>query len=162
MSPTGHLAIGFMSKQAAPKIHLVILLIASYLIDLLFMVFRVIGIDKADFAPWSHSLLMAIVWSIVTIMITYLITRQNKSSLILGLIVFSHWILDFIVWNNLPVAFDRTKEIGIGVYNMIGFDYTAAKFNSPTIIAMGLELGLLIIGLAIYFINRKKLKNITA
>lgn len=53
----------------------------------------------------------------------------------MALVVFSHWILDFIVWDNLPVFFDKTHVVGLGFYDKIGFSLTGLKMDSGTIIA---------------------------
>jgi hypothetical protein len=63
MSPTGHLAVGFIAKKFTPKTPVLVLLIAAYLIDILCFCFIATVLDSADFSPWSHSLLMAFVWS---------------------------------------------------------------------------------------------------
>ena len=156
MSPTGHLAFGFMAKQFTPKTPVFVLLIAAYLIDLLHFCFIIVGVDTAGYSLWSHSLLMALIWSVLTILLTLLITKKHRLSLILGLVVFSHWILDFLVWDNLPIAFNKTMMIGLGLYNLIGFDPSNIQFDKPMMIAALLETGLLVLGLFIYFRVRKK------
>lgn len=159
MSPTGHFAIGFVAKHYTPRTPVFILLIAAYLIDILYFSFIIIGLDTIDYSPWSHSLLMALTWSIVITLFTFLITKNFRLALILGIIVFSHWILDFLVWDNLSVAFNPTNKIGLGFYNLIGFDPSDIKFNSALIVATLTELGLLIFGVSIYIRVLKKLKS---
>lgn len=159
MSPTGHLAIGFAVKKYASKIPLIVFLIAAYAIDLIYFIFLALGMDKQDFDPWSHSLLMAIIWSGTACMITLLYSRNFRDGLVVGFAVFSHWILDFIVWDNLPISFDRTKVIGLGLYNKIGFSLTGLKTNSGTVVATSIELGMLIVGLAIYILYLRKLRK---
>ncbi len=156
MSPTGHLAIGFTAKKYAPQIPLVIFLIAAYLIDLLYFIFLALGIDTLDFDPWSHSLFMAIIWSISAGLITLLFSKKLRLGLVIGLVVLSHWILDIIVWNNVPVFFDKTHRVGFGLYNKIGFSLTGMELNSGTIIATSIELTMLIIGIAIYILYLRK------
>ena len=160
MSPTGHLAIGFAAKKITPKTHVLVLLIAAYLIDILYFGFLTINLETPENVPWSHSLLMAVAWSVMTILLTFLVTKKSRISLILGIVVFSHWFLDFIAWDSLPVAFDTTKTIGLGIYNLIGLDMTNIEFNSGMIIATVFELILLAFGLVIYFRVRKNHRNI--
>ena len=100
MSPTGHLAIGFTAKRFAPQIPVVVFLIAAYAIDLFYFVFLALGIDQLDYDPWSHSLFMAIFWSISAGLITLFISRKAHSGFVIGLVVFSHWVLDFFVWDD--------------------------------------------------------------
>ncbi len=156
MSPTGHLAIGFAAKKYAPQIPVIIFLIAAYAIDLLYFVFLAFGLDTIDYDPWSHSLMMAIIWSVSAGLLTILIDKKFRSGLAIGLVVFSHWILDFIVWDNLPLFFDKTHRVGFGLYNKIGFSLTGLKFNSGTIIATSIEFGMLLFGLAAYIIFLRK------
>ena len=159
MSPTGHLAIGFAAKKYAPKIPLIVFLIAAYAIDLLYFLFLGLGMDKQDYDPWSHSLFMAILWSVSASLITMLFSRKLRNGLVIGIVVFSHWILDFIVWSNLPISFDRRSVIGLGLYDKIGFSLTGLKLNSGAVIATSLELGMLMVGLAIYILYLRKLRK---
>lgn len=159
MSPTGHLAIGFAAKKYAPKIPLFVFLIAAYAIDLIYFVFLAMGMDTQDYDPWSHSLFMAIIWSVSAGLVTLFFCRKFKSGLVIGIVVFSHWILDFMVWNNLPVYFDKTKRIGLGLYSKIGFNLGGISSNSGTIIATSLELGILVIGIIVYIQYLRKQKK---
>ncbi|HCT63062.1 MAG TPA: hypothetical protein DIC19_03080 [Erysipelotrichaceae bacterium] len=156
MSPTGHLAIGFAAKKYTHDISLPILLIAAYTIDLLYFVFIALKMESYAFNPWSHSLGMAIIWSGLGALIFYLFKHNKKQALIIGLLVFSHWILDFIVWDNLPIFFDSTQRIGLGLYPRIGFSMSQIQLNLGSILATSLELLMLVVGLVLYFRNRRK------
>jgi len=160
MSPTGHLAFGFMAKYFAPKISIFILLIAAYLIDILYFIFQITGIETADYSPWSHSLIMALFWTFLTIGLPLLITKKIKPGLVLGMVVFSHWIMDFVVWNDLSIGFNKANVIGLGFYNIIGFNPSNFKFDSALIISTALELGLFAPGLYIYIRTKRNLKKI--
>lgn len=159
MSPTGHLAIGFTAKKYAPQIPVVVFLIAAYAIDLIYFIFLALGIDTFDYDPWSHSLFMAILWSISAGLITLFFSRKFRNGFVIGLVVFSHWILDIIVWDNVPIFFDKTHRVGLGLYNKIGFSLTGLKLNSGTAIATSIELGMLIIGLSIYILYARKTRR---
>lgn len=151
MSPTGHLAIGFAAKKWAPKIPLFVFLIAAYIIDLLYLIFLPLGIDSIGYSPWSHSLIMAVAWSAVSLLVTLIFTRDLKSSAFIGLVVFSHWVLDFIVWGNTLITFDRNLRVGLGLYDAIGFSQTnLTALNAATAVVSIIELGMLIAGIAIY------------
>jgi len=97
MSPTGHLALGFAAKKYSNDIPLPILLIAVYTIDLLYFVFIALKMETYAFNPWSHCLGMALIWSMLGGFIFYFYKHNIKQALMIGLLVFSHWILDFIV-----------------------------------------------------------------
>jgi hypothetical protein len=164
MSPTGHLAIGFAAKKYAPKIPLVVFLIAANAIDLMYFLFLALGLDTIDFDPWSHSLFMAVIWSVCAGLITILFSGKfsggkYRNGLVMALVVFSHWILDFVVWDNLPIFLDKAHVVGLGLYDKIGFSITGLKMDSGTIIATSLELGLLIIGVGIYILYSRKLRR---
>jgi hypothetical protein len=159
MSPTGHLAIGFAAKKYAPKIPIGVILIAAYVIDLIYFIFLALGIEKINYNPWSHSLLMAIIWSLFAGVVTLSASKELRSALVIGLVVFSHWILDFIVWGNLSLFFDKTNRVGLGLYDMIGFSLTSLKFDSGTILAAAIELSMLFVGLAVYLSFLRKLRK---
>ena len=62
-------------------------------------------------------LLMSLVWSVVIFGLTYLITQRLRDSVIIGLVVFSHWVLDFIVHNpDLPFAFTSSHRLGLSMW----------------------------------------------
>jgi hypothetical protein len=73
-----------------------------------------------------------------------------KASLLVGLAVFSHWILDFIVHvPDLPL-YDNAAKVGLGLW------------NQPWL-AFGLEAVLLLGSVAIYFqIQRRRRGSIVA
>jgi len=157
MSPTGHLAIGFAVKRWDSKIPLIWYLLGANFIDLFYVLLTVLGIESFGNNPWTHSLLMAIVYANLGGLLTYVISRHRNSSILMGIVIFSHWLLDFIVWDNLPLAFSKTPLLGLGLYNMIGFNISSLQFNSGLIIATSIELIMLIIGVFIY-LNAKKEK----
>jgi len=63
----------------------------------------------------------------------------------LGLVVFSHWIFDFLMHSNLPLFFEGSPQLGIGLEN------TGPGFLAITIF----DLVVLVVGIAIYFRARK-------
>jgi membrane-bound metal-dependent hydrolase YbcI (DUF457 family) len=90
--------------------------------------------------PYSHSLIAAILWSAVAAVI-YKAVWQAKASysaaLIVGLAVFSHWILDFVAHpRDLPI-YDNTLKVGLGLWN----------YRNPE---FGLEIALIAGGIILY------------
>lgn len=162
MDPIAHASIGLMAKPAAPKAPLWVLLVATEVPDLLFFAFEAAGIEHQavthfDFShgltylspaliPWSHGLFMCIIWSVVAAAIAFLFYRDRRTSIVVGLMVFSHWVLDFIAWPNLPLLFDGSPLVGLGL----------ATSGPGTIIGIILEIGLIAGGIAIYLITRKR------
>ena len=155
MGPLGHLGIGFAAKPAAPKTPLWALLVASEGLDLLSFGFVTIGIEEVslnlrDFiqgnitlsVPWSHGLLMSVMWSVLAAVIAFLFSGERRTADIIGLVTFSHWVLDFIVHPpDLPLLFQGSPMVGLGLW------------ASPPglIISFILEIILFAGGMAIYF-----------
>ncbi len=159
----GHLAIAMAAKPSVPKIPLLALLAASEALDILCFAFSAMGIENlgqsaTDLArgvqvivpgsiAWSHGLFMSVVWSAAAFTIAYLIYRDYRHGLVLGGVVFSHWLLDFIVHPaDLPLLFSGSPRVGLGLW------------TSPTglVISAVLEIALLGAGGTIYFLTRRK------
>ena len=163
MSGLGHLAPGLAAKSVTPGTPLWVLLIAGETNDLLYFLFSSAGIEpKAAIAvmdfnqgvkyltpasnPWSHGLFMSVIWAIMAAAIAFLFYRDRRTSIVIGLVVFSHWILDFLMHSNLPLFFNGSPQIGLGLENSGG------GFLFMTI----LDLLLLTAGIVIYFQTRKR------
>jgi hypothetical protein len=130
----GHLAIGFASKRALPRESLAVLLAAPLFLDLLWPVFLATGVESVqidpgntavtpldlhDF-PYSHSLLMAAVWSILFGLAFFLLRRDARTGVVLGGSVFSHWLLDFLAHApDLPLYPGSSTYLGIGLWNSV-------------------------------------------
>ncbi len=159
----GHFGIAFAIKPIAPKASLWALLVASETLDLLCFGFVAVGMEKTSvtqtdivhgvrtivpgYLPWSHGLFMSLVWSVVATGIAYLFIRDRRASGIIGAVVFSHWILDFIVHPpDLPIFFDASHALGLGLWT-----------SGTGIILSGiLELILLAGGIAIHIVARRR------
>jgi membrane-bound metal-dependent hydrolase YbcI (DUF457 family) len=163
MSGIGHLAPAFAAKSTAPKAPLWVLLIAGETNDILYFLFSSAGLEpKAvitvmDFNqgvkyltpvsnPWSHGFFMSMIWAMTAAAIAFLCYRDRQTSGVVGLVVFSHWILDFLMHSNLPLFFDGSPQVGLGLEN------SGTGFLFMTV----LDLVLLAAGIAIYFIARKR------
>jgi membrane-bound metal-dependent hydrolase YbcI (DUF457 family) len=163
MSPLGHLAIGFAAKPIAPIAPLWALLLASEVPDLLFLGLEAAGIEYQAITqtdlnqglqiinpgsnPWSHGLFMTAVWSILIAGIAFFFFRNRRTSIVLGLMLLSHWVLDFLVHPpELPLLFDGSPLVGLGLWSS-GFGL---------IISVILEIVLLAVGIAIYLRTRKR------
>lgn len=156
MAGLTHLGIGLATKRIAPTVPLWGLIISTYLIDILYFVFFFIGIEGPNKVSWSHSLLTAAIWAGLSIIITGIISRNTRISLLIGLLVFSHWFIDFITWPIGPSLFpvENSPTISLGLMDFI--------YSSDIGMIIGIfliEFGSLIIGFGIYFLTRKELKN---
>jgi len=141
----GHLAAGMAAKRIAPEVPLGALLVSGTAIDTLWGVFSIAGIEAPAVAvgetktiAWSHGLPMAVVWALVGCAIAYLFTRNRRTSIVIGCVVFSHWVLDFVsLAPLLPLAFEGSLTVGLGLY-------------SSMVVAVIADLGLLVLSIAIY------------
>ena len=130
----GHFAVGFAAKRTAPRASLGTYVAATIFLDMLWPVFILLGIEKVrivpgitafspfDFVsyPWSHSLLMALVWSFVFGGAHYMFRRDATTAKVLAAVVFSHWILDWVSHRpDLPLAPGLTFRTGLGLWNSI-------------------------------------------
>jgi hypothetical protein len=165
MAGLAHMGVGLAAKPAAPKIPLALLIVCAYVIDILWAVFFLAGIEHLS-APggettnyWSHGLFMAVIWSLVAAFVAWLISRHRRTSLIIGLLVFSHWLLDFISHpmtavfadqTGLPLFFEGSPLVGLGVW------------RTQLGVTIG-EYGTFILGLLIYIftlVRRRKQKKV--
>jgi membrane-bound metal-dependent hydrolase YbcI (DUF457 family) len=130
----GHFGVGLGAKAIDRKPSLGTLFFAAQFVDLLWPVFILIGIEKVKiepgntaftpfnfiYYPFTHSLLAAIFWGVVFMGVYYYNKRKLRTSVILGLLVVSHWVLDFIVHRaDLPLVPWSDFKVGLGVWNSI-------------------------------------------
>jgi hypothetical protein len=68
--------------------------------------------------PFSHSLVMVLVWSLLVGGIYYGIRRYRRGAFVIAAAVISHWILDFIVHRtDLPIRPGGEARSGLGLWN---------------------------------------------
>ena len=98
----GHIAVGLAAKRVAPKTSLGLLVAAPLAVDLLWPIFVLAGVERVridpgntaftplafTYYPWSHSLLMSLVWSVVAGAAYWLWRRYRAGALVLGAGVF--------------------------------------------------------------------------
>lgn len=153
MTPIGHFGVGLFSKRFAPGLPLWLLLLASWLPDALYLLFAGIGIESAANitapasvpCPWSHSLAMVFAWALIAALLVYLIWRRKYDALVAGLLVVSHWILDWLVWSNEPLWVSLSSLSGIGLY-----DKYLLPLSHGGLYTLALETVLFIGGLTVY------------
>ena len=129
----GHFAVGFAAKKFAPRTNLAILIAAPIFLDMLWPVFLLLGWERVridpgntrfapfDFVsyPWSHSLLMSIVWATVFALVYHLITRYWPGTVVIWIGVVSHWILDWISHGPDMPLYPGGPRFGLGLWNSI-------------------------------------------
>jgi hypothetical protein len=127
----GHLAVALGAKTAEPRAPLAAYVAAAFGLDLLWPVFLLAGIETVrvhpgataftplDFVsyPWSHSLLMSVAWGGLAAIVTSGISRNRRAALLIGLVVVSHWVLDWVTHvPDLPL-WPRGPKMGLGLWN---------------------------------------------
>jgi hypothetical protein len=133
----GHYSVAFAVKSERNRIPLWVLFVAVQFLDYIWATLVLLGIEKlrlikgftagsmldSYFHPYSHSLIAAMAWSAIAVLLyqplcSWLGYSYRKSAaLIVGLAVFSHWILDLIAHpRDLPI-YDNTLKVGLGMWN---------------------------------------------
>ncbi|HMK29012.1 MAG TPA: hypothetical protein VK473_04945 [Terriglobales bacterium] len=125
---------------------------AAQFLDLLWPLFLLAGIERVRIAPGntrftpldfydypiSHSLATSVAWAAGFALIYRWLRRDGRGSLVLGLAVFSHWVLDFVAHRpDLPLAPGSSRYFGLGLWNSVAA-------------TLAVELLLFLIGLALY------------
>ena len=149
----GHYGVSFALKRADPTLSMGLLFLAVQLLDVLFSVFVLAGVEKMRivpgftaynpydlyFMPYTHSLVGAAAWSLLVAGAWLLLDRREVAAAILmGAAVFSHFVLDVPVHTpDLPLMGEASPKLGFGLWN-------------HRWAALGLELACLGVGLIVY------------
>ncbi len=130
----GHLAVGLVAKRIEPKLSLGTGVLAAMLVDLLWAIFLIAGIEHVHFKPgmgagnyfdaydiaMSHSLLMGAVWAALFAAAYFLRRHYPRGAWILFAAVLSHWFLDFVSHRpDMPLAPGVHRYFGLGLWNSI-------------------------------------------
>jgi hypothetical protein len=154
MAALAHAGVGFAAKRVAPTVPLWALLAAAYFIDLVWAGFWLLGLDHLPKvgievpAPWSHSLTMACVLSLGAAAVASLFTRSMRVRVLVGTLVFSHWLVDFITQPMraaFPGAGFRMRVFFSEQPTIEGF----GLYSSPLVLNI-VEYGTLALGVAAY------------
>jgi membrane-bound metal-dependent hydrolase YbcI (DUF457 family) len=127
----GHYALGLAAKRAAPHTSLGNLFIAATLADLLWPIFLLLGLEHVhavpgtnpflvgwfDDYPYSHSLFMLLVWGALFGYLYRARTGDTQGALVLGILVVSHWVLDFITHRPDMPIYPGGPQVGLGLWN---------------------------------------------
>ena len=160
MSPLGHFSIGFFAKKYGYKLNIFLLLFASFFIDTVYYISNALGGEIEGKLSYSHNFLSAVIFSIFFYGIAMLISHSHKLSYVLGLVVFSHWALDFLVWDNLSWLPRSPQNIGLGFYTWLGIDTSNVEFNLAALFTTVLEVTMLTIGVLVFIKARKRHKKL--
>ena len=158
----GHFAVGLASKKLSQLPSLAIMFIAVQFLDLIWPILVLLGIETFEIQegitkltplnfthyPYSHSLMMSIVWGLLFGLIYFVITKQARNSILMSGLVFSHWVLDFITHRpDLQLTPFSDYRVGLGLWNYPVFE-------------MIIEIGLFLLGVYFYYTILKPKRKI--
>jgi len=130
----GHFGLGFAAKKVTLRPSLGTLFMAAQFVDLLWPLLLLFGLERVEIDPgntaftplnfvsypYSHSLLFAVVWGVLFGTVYYIIRKNKQASIVLGLLVVSHWLLDLIVHRpDLPLLPWMGPKVGLGLWNSV-------------------------------------------
>jgi len=154
----GHYAAAFAAKAIEPKAPMWTLAAAAQLVDIGWSALIIAGVERAsvdpalpgsslvlEHMPWTHSLPMALVWAVGAALLVKLVLRLPIwASAIVGLTVFSHWLLDWLVHRPDLELWIGGPRVGLALWN----------YPVPE---QALEIGLLAVCGAAWVASRKTL-----
>ena len=138
----GHYGVSFAAARMNRRVPLWALFIAVQLLDVLWAPLVLLGIEKVrivpgitasnpldlHYMPYTHSLVMAVVWAAAAYGFSRLWRADRDAASVVGLAVFSHWVLDLVVHRpDLPL-YNDTAKVGLGLWNRpaLAFNLEAA------------------------------------
>jgi hypothetical protein len=130
----GHFGLAAVVKAREPQIPLWALMVSTQLLDIIFVVLYLIGVEKIvpvdgtnggygqlvgrNF-DYTHSLVGALIISLIAMVVAG-IPWGRRNGLIIGAMVFSHWVLDLLVHRPdlaiLPGNAGDLPRIGLGLW----------------------------------------------
>jgi hypothetical protein len=130
----GHFGVGLAAKKIDNRPSLGTLFFAAQFIDLLWPIFLLLGVEKVAiepgnttftplnfiYYPFSHGLVSVLIWAVLFGVVYYAIRKNLKTSLLLGGLVLSHWILDLFTHRpDLPLLLGHGTKVGLGLWNSV-------------------------------------------
>lgn len=154
----GHYSVAIAAKSASPTTPLWTLALGCQLVDVAWSVFMMTGIERAsvdpdlpgmqlvlEYMPWTHSLPGALAWSVLAVLASrYLLRLSLNGALLVGAVVFSHWLLDLIVHRPDLALWPGGMKVGFALW-----DYEVAE--------QAVEIGLLAMAAVFWGATRRSL-----
>ena len=127
----GHYAAALAAKAAQPKAPLWTYVLGAQLVDVAWGGLVLAGVERMSldkslpgsplvlsYMPYTHSLPAAVIWAVaVGLVAAFLLKLPRAAAVAVGLVVASHWGLDFLVHRpDLPLGFGGPK-VGLGWWN---------------------------------------------
>ncbi|MDP9088596.1 MAG: hypothetical protein M3O26_07635 [Pseudomonadota bacterium] len=129
----GHFAVGFAAKRVAPRTNVAVLIAAALFLDILWPIFVLLGWEQVrldpgntryvplafTYYPWSHSLVMSMLWASAFALVYYAAVRYRPGALMVWIAVVSHWILDWISHGPDMPLYPDGPRVGLALWNSI-------------------------------------------
>lgn len=130
----GHLAVALGAKKLAPSVGLPWFVAGALFVDLVWPILLIAGVETVriepgataftplvfESYPWTHSLLMGVVWGGVLAGIAKLGGVSGAALPIVALTVPSHWVLDFVTHApDLTLAPGQAAGYGLGLWDSV-------------------------------------------
>lgn len=132
----GHFGAGLAAKKIDSQPSLGTYFLAAQFIDLLWPLFLLLGLETVkidpgntaftpldfEYYPFSHSFVAVSIYGMIFSAVYFLLRKNLRASIILGILVLSHWILDLITHRpDLPLGFGNSVKFGLGLWNSVLF-----------------------------------------
>jgi hypothetical protein len=130
----GHFALGLASKKLEPDVSLATSFLAAQLADTVWPVLVLAGVEHVTIAPgetavtplrfdsypWSHSLLALLAYGAIFAALHFAARRRARAAILLGALVVSHWVLDFVSHGpDMPLTPWTPQRLGLGLWNSL-------------------------------------------
>lgn len=153
----GHFAPAFVASAMGPRAPaLGTTFLAAQLVDWAFFGLAIAGIEKLRIEPgatvmvpfdlyhmpYTHSLLGSGAFALGFALIVLIVSRNALAALLSGLVVLSHWLLDWIAHRPDLTLMGSEPYFGLGLWNY-------------PMIAMPLEIGL-VLGAMLFYVRRTR------
>lgn len=127
----GHYASALVAKALEPRAPLWTYVAGAQLLDIGWATLVMTGAERVrvdpslpgtplilDHMPWTHSLPAALLWGVAAaVLVGTALKLPRRAAWMLGAVVASHWLLDFLVHRpDLALWFDGPK-VGLGLWN---------------------------------------------
>lgn len=151
----GHFALAAVVKSRQPQLPLWALMLATQLLDVLFLGTYALGVEKLEPVPgtnggygnviitadYTHSLVGALVISLVALIVTSIFWGR-RNGIIIGAVVLSHWALDLLTHRAdmavLPGNAGDLPRLGLGLWQI-------------SWVVAAIELGMCLAGAYLYY-----------
>ena len=127
----GHYSAAFLAKTIEPRLPLWGLAIAVQLVDVLWALFVLLGIEhlRVDPSlpsnpldlydmPYTHSLVGALAWAALAAGAVFVARRAWLEALVVGAAVASHWLLDWLVHRPDLLLWSGSAKHGLALWNL--------------------------------------------